>query len=100
MARFTNIEQAARQGNIGDTIEGRLIHWGYGTGDYEIAWRGQGNILIRGGNSYKFVENNGAIPLDSFIGAEWTVETVLAALGAEYALAAGMVKADEHERVQ
>lgn len=101
MAHFTNLDTAARQASVGDTISGNLIHWGYGDGDATVEWASESRrtILVRHGNVRQFVNNHrdGArVVMESYIGSEWTVERVLASTSSAYALAAGAAKADEH----
>lgn len=102
MAHFTDVGAAVQQGEIGDTIEGRRIHWGYGTGDYTIVWIAESRrtALVQNGTAFQFIEASGYVVLDSFIGPQWTVGSVLQAAGAEYAIAAGAAMADEHERAR
>ena len=103
MAHFTSVEAAAATGQVGDTIDRFPFTWDRDGGAFEIVWvaRSRRTILARaqGRNLWKFAEASGCVPLDAFIGPDWTTERVLKAVIGERELAAAAAKADEHERV-
>ena len=102
MANFTDAAMLITQGSIGDTLSGREIHGGYGSGDYELVWisENRGIGLVKNintiGVAYRFVEVNGYIVMDSFIGPDWTVGRILDAVSSDRSFARAAAIADAH----